>query len=195
MRGCAIAVALVFAAWPARAEEPVAVHVVDLARTYQTIDHFGASDCWTIRILASWSREVRAQVADLLFSPDRGIGLTLWRFNLGAGLQPGRIRDPLRTTESFEVAKGRYDWSRMKTERWMLLAAKKRGVERFHAFAISPPPRMTRNGFVNADAGPHTTNLRRPGATVATCSGSTARSFGGSSMPTPGGACSRPSTA
>jgi O-glycosyl hydrolase len=43
----------------------------------------------------------------------------------------------------------------------MLRAAKSRGVERFHAFALSPTPRMTLNGFVNADAGAHTVNLKR----------------------------------
>ena len=106
--------------------EPV-THVVDLGRHYQVIDHFGASDCWTTRILGAWSRESREKIADLLFSPE-GIGLSLWRFNLGAGLQPDRIKDPLRTTESFETARRKYDWSRMKTERAMLLAAKARGA-------------------------------------------------------------------
>ncbi len=135
-------------------------HLIDLTKRHQVIDHFGASDCWTTKILRNWPEAAREQVADLLFSKEKGIGLSLWRFNLGAGLQPERIEDPLRTTESFETAKGRYDWSRMKTERWMLRAAKARGVTRFHAFSLSPTPRMTRNGFVNADGGRHTTNLK-----------------------------------
>lgn len=145
---------------PAVGAEPV-THTVDLTQRFQTIDHFGASDCWTTRILGKWTKAGRTRVADLLFSREEGIGLTLWRFNLGAGLQPERIKDPLRTTASFEVGKGRYDWTRMPAEREMLLAAKRRGVRRFHAFALSGTPRMTRNGFVNADPGKHTTNLRR----------------------------------
>ena len=92
-------------------------HEVDVARRHQTIDHFGASDCWTTRILGKWSVKNRERIADLLFSREKGIGLSLWRFNLGAGLQPKRIANRLRTTESFETAKGQYDWSRMKAER------------------------------------------------------------------------------
>ena len=43
-----------------------------------------ASDCWTTRILGNWTDESRERVADLLFSTEKGIGLSLWRFNLGA---------------------------------------------------------------------------------------------------------------
>jgi len=153
--------ASILAARGARAQEEPSVHRVDVARRFQTIDHFGASDCWTTKILGSWSDAARTRVADLLFSRETGIGLSNWRFNLGAGLQPERISEPLRTTESFEVAPGKYDWTRLSAERWMLRAAKSRGVERFHAFALSPTPRMTLNGFVNADAGTHTVNLKR----------------------------------
>lgn len=145
----------------ARALDEPARHRVDLSQRFQTIDHFGASDCWTTKILGSWSEDARTRVADLLFSRDKGIGLSLWRFNVGAGRQVDRIKDPLRTTESFETAPGKYDWSRMQAERWMLRAAKERGVARFHAFSLSGRPRMTVNGFVNADAGPHTVNLKQ----------------------------------
>ncbi len=155
------AVALLCVATTVVAKDAPVVHTVDLATRHQTIDHFGASDCWSTRILGEWSAKNRARVADLLFSTEKGIGLSLWRFNLGAGLQPTRIKNPLRTTESFESAKYEYDWTRMKAERELLVAAKERGVERFHAFSLSPGPRMTRNGTTNCDAGAHTTNLRR----------------------------------
>jgi O-glycosyl hydrolase len=145
----------------AHAQDEPARHRVDVSQRFQSIDHFGASDCWTTKILDTWSEEARTRVADLLFSPEKGIGLSLWRFNLGAGLQHDRIKEPLRTTESFEIGPGKYDWSRMAAERWMLLAAKKLGVGRFHAFSLSGTPRMTRNGFVNADPGANTTNLKR----------------------------------
>jgi O-glycosyl hydrolase len=144
----------------ALAEDLPAPHRVDVAKRFQTIDHFGASDCWTTKILGSWSPAARERVADLLFSREKGIGLSLWRFNIGAGSQPERIKEPLRTTPTFETGPGKYDWTRMPTERWMLRAAKERGVPRFHAFALSGTPRMTRNGFVNADPGANTVNLK-----------------------------------
>ena len=153
--------AVLLASSGAGAQEGPALHRIDLGQRFQTIDHFGASDCWTTKILGTWSEEARTRVADLLFSCDKGIGLSLWRFNVGAGRQLDRIKDALRTTESFETAPGKYDWSRMEAERRMLRAAKERGVARFHAFSLSGTPRMTLNGFVNADPGRETVNLKR----------------------------------
>src|SRR6201986_5644450 len=83
---------------PLSAEDAVRVHRVDLAKRFQTIDHFGASDCWTTKILGSWTPAARERVADLLFSREKGIALSLWRFNVGAGWQPDRIKEALRTT-------------------------------------------------------------------------------------------------
>ena len=158
----AVVLAAVLLASPgASAQDEPAHHRIDLSKRFQTIDHFGASDCWTTKILETWSEESRTRVADLLFSREKGIGLSLWRFNIGAGRQLDRIKEPLRTTESFESAPGKYDWSRMAAERWMLRAAKKSGVARFLAFSLSGTPRMTLNGFVNADPGTHTVNLKR----------------------------------
>lgn len=95
MRHGLILAALLAVATTAATENESVVHEVDLEHRYQTIDHFGASDCWTTRIPGKWSKEKRERVADLLFSREKGIGLSLWRFNLGAGLQPERITDPL----------------------------------------------------------------------------------------------------
>ena len=59
----------------------------------QTIEHFGASDAWSMQNIGLWPEEdAQQQIADWLFSTEndadgqpRGIGLSLWRFNLGAG--------------------------------------------------------------------------------------------------------------
>jgi len=65
---------------------------------YQIIDNFGASDAWCINQLAGpkgWNDGKLKQLATLLFSTDTGhrgdgqspdgVGLSLWRFNVGAG--------------------------------------------------------------------------------------------------------------
>jgi hypothetical protein len=132
---------------------------IRLDREFQEIENFGASDCWSMQKIGGWSDESRNRIADLLFSPTKGIALSCWRFNIGAGVNP-RITNPWRTAETFEVAEGQYDWTRQQNERWFLGAAKARGVPQFLAFANSPPGRMTRNGltFCNADASP--TNLK-----------------------------------
>jgi hypothetical protein len=121
------------------------------------MDNFAASDCWSMQKVGLWSEANRNRVADLLFSADKGIGLSAWRFNIGAGKRP---ENEWRTAETFETAEGQYDWSRQAAERWFLAAAKARGVKQFIAFANSPPARMTKNGktYCTPEVGP--TNLK-----------------------------------
>jgi O-glycosyl hydrolase len=126
---------------------------------YQVIENFGASDCWSMQMVGGWSAPNRDRVADLLFSLDRGIGLSCWRFNVGGGINP-KITNRWRTAETFETAEGKYDWSRQANERWFLQAAKTRGVPQFLAFVNSPPGRMTRNGLTFCTKGDGTTNLK-----------------------------------
>ncbi len=132
---------------------------VDLDTEHQVMDNFGASDCWSMQLIGGWSLENRNRIADLLFSTTDGIGLSCWRFNLGAG-KTDDIRDPLRTAETFEISEGVYDWSRQANEQWFLGAAKARGVEQFVAFVNSPPARMTRNGLTRCTPDVGTTNLK-----------------------------------
>lgn len=133
--------------------------IVDLGREHQVIDNFAASDAWSMQKLGTWSVENRNKVADLLFSREHGIGLSCWRFNIGGGIN-SQISNEWRTAETFEVAEGRYDWTRQAGERWFLQAAKARGVPQFLAFVNSPPGRMTRNGLTFCDKNDYTTNLK-----------------------------------
>jgi O-glycosyl hydrolase len=130
---------------------------------FQKIDHFGASGAWTGEFTGRWSDVARNRLADLLFSPEDGIGLTMWRFNIGAGLDTKRIRYAWNSVESFEISRGKYDWTRQRGQRWWISAAIKRRVPRVLAFANSPPTTLTRNGFTNCDDDGSTTNLK-PGA-------------------------------
>ncbi|MBN1480143.1 T9SS C-terminal target domain-containing protein [candidate division KSB1 bacterium] len=141
------------------ADAPIPIRI-DVSTTYQTIDHFGASDCWSFQKIGAWDIENKERVADLLFSPEKGIGVSAWRFNIGGGINRQTISHPWRTVETFEVAEGVYDWSRQAEERWFLHAAKERGVKQFIAFVNSPPGRMTRNGYTNCTEGLGSTNLK-----------------------------------
>jgi O-glycosyl hydrolase len=132
---------------------------------HQTIRGFGASDAWSIQFIGEhWPTEKRERVADLLFSLEKrpdgspaGIGLSLWRFDVGAGSAAqgaaSNIRDRWRRTESFLRPDGSYDWSRKAGQRWFLRAARARGVEHFTAFSNSPPVSLTRNGRANSSGG------------------------------------------
>ena len=135
----------------------------------QTIHNFGASDAWSIQYVGRWPSAKREPIADLLFETDldaadnpKGIGLSSWRFNIGAGSsRQSNIWDAWRRADTFLSTNYlTYDWSRLPGQRWFLQAAKARGCEQFIAFCNSPPINMTKNGNAYCDSSSGTTNLR-----------------------------------
>jgi O-glycosyl hydrolase len=142
---------------------------IDTSQSRQTIRGFGASDAWSIQVVGQWPEARREAIADLLFETgldDRknpeGIGLSAWRFNIGAGSsRQSNISDVWRRADTFLDGNfSGYDWSRCPGQRWFLQAARARGVERFIAFVNSPPVNMTRNGRAYCSPGFDTTNLK-----------------------------------
>jgi O-glycosyl hydrolase len=124
---------------------PVALRI-DARDERQTMDGFGAAGAWWAQDVGGWHAQ-REQVADLLFHREKGAGLSIYRYNIGAG-NGENITDPWRRAATFEIAKGQYDWTRDANARWMLRAARDRGVEGVVAFANSPPARMTHSGLI-----------------------------------------------
>lgn len=131
----------------------------DPDKRQQTIANFGASDAWAAQFVGNWPESKKNQIADWLFSTDtlangnpKGIGLSLWRYNLGAG-----------SAEQGEASGIRDEWRRaalttgggpqVQAQNWFLQAAKKRGVQQFLAFFNSPPVSLTRNGKAYAVKG------------------------------------------
>jgi O-glycosyl hydrolase len=138
------------------------VYTIYPAKTYQTLHGFGASDAWSNNVLNLWNDSIRNLAADWLFSkeknPDgsfKGIGLSVWRFNLGAGSSEqgdsSYIGNPDRRTESFLNSDGTYNFSKQSGTQGLLKAAKRRGVENLIMFSNSPPVSLTRNGKAFAD--------------------------------------------
>lgn len=128
-------------------------HVIDIkvdpSRSYQIMEGFGASAAWWAQEVGGWE-DVRETVADLLFDREKGIGLTILRYNVGGG-DGWNIQDPWRRAETYEVAPGVYDWSRDANARWVLHAAHARGVQQIVAFVNSPPARMTVSGLTTGE--------------------------------------------
>lgn len=128
--------------------------VIHLDNRKQTIRSFGASDAWTCQYIGTWPDAKRNQVADWLFSLEEdtngkplGIGLSLWRFNIGAGsAAQNNIADEWRRTEGFLKDDLTYDWSKQAGQRWFMQAAKQRGVGQLLGFTNSPPVQVTKNG-------------------------------------------------
>ena len=108
--------------------------VVSLNEEFQTIHSFGASDCWSAKFIGTWADEqAKNHVADLLFSLDtmdsgqpKGIGLSLWRMNIGAGSyeqgEASDIGDMWRREECFQDAQGKYDWSKQAAAKQKMLS-------------------------------------------------------------------------
>lgn len=137
---------------------------IDPSRQYQEMDNFGASDAWACQFVGQWPDAKKNAIADLLFSMDttamgapRGIGLSLWRFNIGAGSadqgDSSEIKDEWRRAESFLLANGQYNWEQQAGQQWFLQAARERGVQQFLAFPNSPPVYLTKNGKAFASDG------------------------------------------
>lgn len=145
--------------------------VIDIQQPRQTIRHFGASDAWSMQFIGKWENEQEQQkIADWLFSTEndeqgkpKGIGLSIWRFNLGAGSEEqgeaSKIQPGTRT-ECFLKADGTYDWSKQAGQRKFLQMAKQRGVPYLLAFLDSPPVYFTQNGLATNTGRGGTINLR-----------------------------------
>lgn len=145
--------------------------VVNTESAQQTIEHFGASDAWSMQNIGLWpEEEAQRQIADWLFSTEcdskgqpLGIGLSLWRFNLGAGSSEqgdsSYINKGTRT-ECFLQADGSYNWTRQAGQVRFLKMAQERGVPNLLAFLNSPPVHFTENGLATNTGRNGTLNLK-----------------------------------
>jgi len=135
-------------------------HVVS-ANTRQTMDGFGASDAWSFWQIGTWEDSIQTKVADWLFSLEndangqpKGIGLSIWRFNAGAG-----------SASQGDSAQINYDtrteyFCNQTGQRRFLKLAKERGVPTFLAFYNTPPVHLTQNGLGTNTGRGGTFNLR-----------------------------------
>jgi len=165
---------LFYPLWMSQAEEVIEI-TTQTNIQYQTLDGFGASDAWRTQFVGShWPLEKRNQMADLLFSrefdPDgnpKGIGLSLWRFNITAGTAEqgdgSGIRNVWRRGECFQNPDGSYDWNKQEGQQWFLQAARQRGVEKLLAFPNAPPVHLSTNGKGYASQGQININLKPGG--------------------------------
>ena len=132
-------------------------------QAHQEIDGFGASDAWSIDpTIGKWIEEndqaAIDRLADRLFSVDHGIGLSAWRFNIGAGSaeqgKASRIPDELRRAQLLITNPGgAIDRSKQLGQIRMLQEAYERGVTQVVAFANSPPHWATKNGLTHPGDG------------------------------------------
>ncbi len=138
---------------------------------YQTMADFGASDCWTADFIGKYFNDTeKEKAAQWLFSQEmdaqgnpKGIGLSMWRVNLGAGTAEqgsnSGIDDETRRGYCYLNTNGTYDWTKSSGQQYFMQQAKKYGVDHFLLFSNSAPVQFTKNGKGYANAGVQGSNL------------------------------------
>ncbi|WMI65711.1 glycoside hydrolase [Aestuariibaculum sp. YM273] len=147
-------------------EEDILKLKINSEKTFQTIHNFGASDAWSTQFVGKyWPEDSKKAIVKLLFSTENkedgspeGIGLTAWRFNIGAGsteqgIKIAKIRDEWRQAECFLTADGTFNFNKQEGQQWFLKQAKAYGVNTFIGFVNSPPVFYTQNQKAWSDNG------------------------------------------
>jgi O-glycosyl hydrolase/flagellar hook assembly protein FlgD len=144
--------------------------VINASIKHQIIQGFGGSDAWNCDYVGKyWTNTQKEEIAKLIFSKNfnsngnpEGIGLSRWRFNIGAGSAEQQdtsdIDLPERRAECFLNSDGSFNWEKQSGQQWFLNKANEYGVEYFTAFVNSPPVYFTKNKLAHGDNG-NSTNL------------------------------------
>lgn len=118
----------------------------------EVLDGFGASACWWSQIAGN--SEYAQDIAKLLYSKE-GLGLNIYRYNIGAGSADNSetlIENPWRRTESFyvfneETGEYEYDFTRdAAAQKFLDLCLSYGCIDTVVLFANSPHYSMTLNG-------------------------------------------------
>lgn len=132
---------------------------------HQTMDGFGTSSAWWAQTIEESS--LADQIAEDLYNKDTGLGLSVFRYNIGAGEKDNpdsKIAVENRKTESFYVWDNdtgtyRFDFTRDLNARRVLDAAVKNGATKIVLFCNSPHFSMTKNGLASGNLTEQTCNL------------------------------------
>ncbi len=139
--------------------------VIDKTKKYQTFEEFGTSSCW-------WAQTIEddataREIAKKLYDENEGLGLKIFRYNIGGGEADNpdcRIWDTSRRTESFyvldeETGEYKYDFSRDANARRIMDYAVEYGAEKIILFCNSPHFSITKSGHASGGLEEYSSNL------------------------------------
>lgn len=133
----------------------------------EVLDGFGTSACWWSQLAGN--SEYAEETAKLLYSKE-GLGLNIYRYNIGAGSADNpnsSISNPWRKTESFYVFNEKtgeyeYDFTRdAAAQKYLDLCLSYGCIDTVVLFANSPHYSMTLNGKANGNEEWWVSNLPR----------------------------------
>ena len=141
--------------------------VIDKTKEYQTFEEFGTSSCWWAQTIDD--DETAREIARKLYSEEDGLGLKIFRYNVGGGEADNpdcRIWDKSRRTESFyvlneETGEYEYDFTRDANARRIMDYAVEYGAEKIILFCNSPHFSMTKSGHASGGLEEYSSNLPR----------------------------------
>ncbi|MBR0535511.1 MAG: glycoside hydrolase family 30 protein [Clostridia bacterium] len=132
---------------------------LDRNKKHQSFEGIGASGAWWAQLVGKWehidttsSLPVRDRIAQLLYSKEQGIGMHIYRYNIGGGSVhsgKGEFSQLLRATECFEASPGEYDWNRDDGAVYMMKKCVEYGADEVVLFVNSPIERLTKNGMTH----------------------------------------------
>lgn len=131
----------------------------------QVFEGFGTSSCWWSQTIDS--EETAREIARLLYDDETGLGLDIYRYNIGGGEKDNpdcRIGDVTRRTESFyvlnkETGEYEFDFTRDANARRMLDMAVEYGAKEVILFCNSPHFSMTASGQASGGLTEYASNL------------------------------------
>lgn len=145
---------------------------IDAGKKFQKMEYFTASDAWGGQYAATyWKDNLKEKIAEYLFSQEfdeagnpKGIGLSLWRVNLGGGTTEQeniKWHFECRKADSFLTPDGKnYDWSKCAGVQYLMKKARDYGCNNFLLFSNTPPIQFTKNGCGYADDNTCVSNLK-----------------------------------
>ena len=131
---------------------------INSSKKFQTYEGIGASGAWWAQIVGGWDNkdengeEIRNAILRLLYSKTDGIGMNIYRYNIGGGSAHsgnGEYSDFARRTESFDQDDGGYDFNCDKNAVYMMHQAVHKGADEVILFVNSPIERLTKNGWAH----------------------------------------------
>ena len=132
---------------------------------HQVFERFGTSSCWWSQTVDN--EETAREIARLLYDDETGLGLDIYRYNIGGGEKENpdcRIWDVNRRTESFyvlneETGEYEFDFTRDANARRMLDMAVEYGAKEVILFCNSPHFSMTASGHASGGLTEYASNL------------------------------------
>ncbi len=118
----------------------------------QTIDGFGICEAFhQARHIMEYPEPARTEILDLLFSTDKGAGVSILRNIVGDGGTWGNSTDGPSPT--IQPAEGLWNWTGDEDQIWLMRQAKGYGCTNFFSTVWSPPAWMKTSNAVDGGGG------------------------------------------